>query len=121
MRPMPWKVVRLELAADSEFPRGSAGRSYLIRLPLGGDGTIDYPNLEAEPGRATARRFWPSQPDMIGTIVRTATGLAIKYEARGDVVPHLCRLDAHRFQPDDKVVMTGPNGNKRQFRVAGLQ
>lgn len=118
---MAWRVVRLELAADSEFPRGSAGRSYIIRLPLRGDGTIDYANLEAEPGRATVRRFWPNQPDLIGTIVRTATGLAIKYEARGDDRPHLCSLDAHRFRPDDKVVMTGPNGNKRQFRVAGLQ
>ena len=118
---MPWKVVRLELAASSEFPRGSAGRSYLIRLPLDGDGMLDLANLEAEPARATVRRFWPNQPDMHGAVVRTPSGLAIKYEARGDERPLACVLEGNRFQIGDKVVMTGPHGNHRSFRVVGLQ
>lgn len=120
LRHMPWKVVRLELAESSEFPRGSAGRSYLIRLPLDGDGTLDYVNLEAEPTRATVRRFWPNQPDMHGTVVRTPSGLAIEYEARGADSPQPCILDANRFQIGDNVTMTGPNGNKRNFRVVSL-
>ena len=37
---MKWKVIRLELASNWEFPKGSAGRSYLIRLPLTDDGAI---------------------------------------------------------------------------------
>ncbi len=118
---MPWKVVCLELAASSEFPRGSAGRSYLIRLPLDDDGILDLVTLEAEPARATVRRFWSNQPDMHGAVVRTPSGLAIEYEARGDERPPASILDANRFQIGDKVVMTGPRGNYRNFRVVGLQ
>lgn len=118
---MPWKVVRLELAASSEYPRGSAGRSYLIRLPLGDDGMLDVASLEAEPMRATVRRFWSNQPDMHGTIVRTPSGLAVEYEGCGDNSPQLCALNADRFQTGNMVVMKGPHGTKRRFRVTDVQ
>ena len=38
---MNWKTIRLELAATREFPTGSAGRAFLLRLPLRDDGSID--------------------------------------------------------------------------------
>lgn len=118
---MPWKVVRLELAANSEFPKGSAGRSYLVRLPLNDDGTINYVNLEAERAHATVRRFWSNQPDLFGTLVRTSTGIAVQFEEGGYSSTQLCTIDANRFLIDDKVMMIGPYGNKRQFRVANIQ
>jgi hypothetical protein len=117
---MSWKIIRLELAPTSEFPRGSAGRSYRIRLPLTDDGMIDLFKLEAEPARATARRFWPNQADMLGTIVQTPSGLFIQFESFGNNSPQLCKIDADNFRLGDKLVMTGPNGKKRKFRVASL-
>ena len=80
---MKWKVIRLELASSWEFPRGSAGRSYLIRLPLTDEGCIDTTMLEQQPAHATVRRHWPNQADMLGYLVRTPRGYAIRYEADG--------------------------------------
>ena len=73
---MTWKVIRLELASSWEFPRGSAGRSYLIRLPLTDEGAIDTATLASQPARATVRRYWANEADMIGNLVPTPQGYA---------------------------------------------
>lgn len=67
---MPWTLVRLELAPTAEFPQGSAARGFCLRVPLGQDGHIEVDTHARTPLRATARRFWPSEPDLTGYVVR---------------------------------------------------
>ena len=77
---MKWNVIRLELASSWEFPRGSVGRSLIVRLPVDDDGVIDRFALESQPSRATVRRYWASEPDMIGHLAQTPQGFAVRYE-----------------------------------------
>lgn len=114
---MKWKVIRLELASNGEFPRGSAGRTYLVRLPLSEDGAICAATLEAESARATVRRYWPNEADRMGQLVRTRTGFAIRYEADGRE-SRLFRFDAKAIRPGAKVVLTELDGRDLPFRVA---
>ena len=129
---MKWKVIRLELASNWEFPRGSAGRSYLIRLPLTDDGAIDSASLESQPARATVRRYWPNQADMVGYLVHTPTGYAIRYEmngarpnggshANGNSDRSLYRFGADTIRIGEEIFLTEPDGNDARFRVAGMQ
>ena len=129
---MNWKVIRLELASSWEFPRGSAGRSYLIRLPLGDDGAIDMATLESHPARATVRRYWPNQADMLGYLVRTPMGYAIRYEPSGtrrNGQPEsgqkrdqqLFQFGAEAIKVGEQISLTEPDGRELQFRIASLQ
>src|SRR5690606_1529686 len=88
---MHWKTIRLELARTPEFPRGSASRAHLLRLPVNDQGVIDEEALRAAPGRATVRRFWPNEPDMAGHVVRTVEGWAFSYSIgeKDELILHL--------------------------------
>ena len=129
---MKWKVIRLELASSWEFPRGSAGRSYLIRLPIADDGAIDSASLEAEPARATVRRHWANEADMLGYLVRTPMGYAIRYEmsgaesngraeANGSNDRRLLQFGAEAFKVGEQIFLTEPDGSRLRFRIASLQ
>lgn len=130
---MNWKVVRLELASSWQFPRGSAGRSYLIRLPLTEDGSIDPDALESQRSRATVRRYWPNEADMTGYVEHTATGYAIRYDLDGESAPggtpaangggseRLFALRAEAIREGEQIFLTEPDGRQLRFRVAGLQ
>jgi len=129
---MKWKVIRLELASNWEFPKGSAGRSYLIRLPLTDDGAIDSQALEFHPARATVRRYWPNQADMVGYLVPTPAGYAIRFESNGlnpdadskaaanqDQI--LFRLGDDAISVGDEIFLTEPDGKEARFRIADMQ
>ena len=118
---MSWKFIRLELARTPDFPEGSASRSYLLRLPLDEQGTVDGGTLEQEPGRATVRRFWPSEPDMTGYVIRTPTGWAFSYEPGEADDERLFHLETHPFTIGGYVTVTEPDGRRLPFRVASLQ
>jgi hypothetical protein len=128
---MKWKVVRLELASNWEFPRGSAGRSYLIRLPLKEDGEIDALTLESQPARATVRRYWPNQADMVGYLIHTPTGYAIRYEMNGSrsnsearpngTNPPLFQFGADAISIGQEIFLTEPDGQEARFRIADMQ
>ena len=79
---MTWQSIRLELDRTSEFPKGSAGRAYLLRLPLDAEGVIDERAIRAAPQRATMRRFWPNEPDCSGHICRNGDCWAFVCEGR---------------------------------------
>lgn len=117
---MRWRVIRLELASNGEFPRGSAGRTYLLRLPLTDNGRIDDELLEAEPARAVVRRYWANEADMIGHMVATPSGLAIRYEVNSLADGRLFRFGADSIQIGGEVTLTDVDGNERHFRVASL-
>jgi hypothetical protein len=120
---MKWKMIRLELASNGEFPRGSAGRAYLIRLPLTDDGAIDAGTLESQPKRATVRRYWSNQADKLGYIVRTPRGYAIRYEANGhgETDQKLFSFGAEAIRIGEQVVLTEVDDRELPFRVAGIQ
>lgn len=120
---MKWKVIRLELASSWEFPRGSAGRTYLIRVPLTEDGAIDAATLESQPTRATVRRYWSNQADRLGYLVKTSLGYAIRYEAngQGEADPRLFRFGADAIKVGEQIALTELDGSELQFRVASLQ
>jgi hypothetical protein len=117
--PMNWNSIRLELAGTPEFPTGSAGRAFLIRLPLREDGSIDEDEVARWPSRATVRRFWASEPDASGRIVRCAGGWECRCEQRGSEVRAFC-LPPHPLKLGEEVVMTDPDGLPLPFRVAGM-
>lgn len=123
---MQWKIIRLELASNWEFPRGSAGRSYLIRLPLTDDGAIDTETLELQPTRATVRRYWPNQADMLGHLIRTPMGYAIQYEASGRAAeaasePALFQFGADAIKVGEQIFLAEPDGRQMNFRIASMQ
>jgi hypothetical protein len=117
---MKWKVIRLELASNGEFPKGSAGRVYLMRLPLSDDGRIADDALEAEPERAVVRRYWANEADMIGHMVATPTGLAIRYEVDDAADGRLFQFVAASIHVGEEVVLIDVDGHERHFRVASL-
>jgi len=128
---MKWKMIRLELASNRQFPRGSAGRSYLIRLPLDEDGAIDSATLESQPVRATVRRYWPNQADMVGYLVHTGPGYAIRYDmngskpsgahVNGNADQRLFEFDVDAIRIGQEISLTEPDGHMARFRVADIQ
>ena len=115
---MNWKCIRLELARTPDFPEGSASRAYLLRLPLDRDGHIDAAAIAAEPGQATVRRFWPSEPDMIGYVIRTPEGWAFSYEPGAADDEAVFHLETHPMVVGEYLTLTEPDGRRLPFRVA---
>lgn len=129
---MKWQMIRLELASSWQFPRGSAGRSYLIRLPLTADGAIDTAALESQPARATVRRYWPNEADMVGYLIHTPMGYAIRYEmnetrvnggsrSNGSSDQRLFQFGAEAIRIGEEMFLTEPDGQQARFRIASLQ
>lgn len=108
----------MELASNGEFPRGSAGRAYLLRVPLADDGQIDSESLDNEPNRAVVRRFWANEADRIGHLIRTPTGLAIDYESDG---AELFPFGATSIRLGEELALTDLDGRERHFRVVSMQ
>ena len=118
---MNWKSIRLELARTRDFPNGSASRAYLLRLPLDRRGLVDRSALTNEPAQATVRRFFPSEPDLIGYVVGTREGWAFSYGA-GEAQAHaLCPVDPRPLRIGEHVLVTEPDGARLPFRVASLR
>lgn len=76
---MTWKAVRLELGRTEDFPNGSAGRAYLMRVPIDPSGMIDEVAVNDSPHQATVRRYWPNQPDRAGHLIRSLSGWRFSY------------------------------------------
>jgi hypothetical protein len=117
---MDWKTIRLELGASDGFPRGSAGRAFLLYVPIGVDGRIDRGALEHDPGRATVCRFWPSEPDSFG-IIEPSDDLWALQCGRGPRHEATYLLDATPLRPNHSVQVRAPDGTKLAFRVANIR
>lgn len=116
---MNWKSIRLELAGTPDFPGGSVSRSYHLRLPLREDGHIDEAAHGRDPASATARRFWPNEPDLSGNLVRTATGWAFS-PADERCGGKLFHLDDQPIRAGGQVIVHDAHG-RLPFRVARLE
>ncbi|MGQ0588293.1 MAG: hypothetical protein ACT4N8_02005 [Sphingosinicella sp.] len=118
---MNWKTIRLELARTRDFPDGSVGRAYLLRLPLDSEGRIDAAAVQQDPARATVRRFWTSEPDMIGYVVHTPRGWAFSYEPGDEDDEPIFHLESHALRLGEYITVTEPDGRKLPFRIASLR
>ena len=119
--PMTWSNIRLELARALQFPQGSPHRCYLLHLPLEASGLINEDMVRAFPKRATVRRFWPSQPDMRGYVVKLLEGWAFAYESWDEGDENLFRLDAHPMRIGECITLTEPDGERLPFRITDVQ
>lgn len=117
---MNWSNIRLELACGPHFPLGSPHRCYLLHVPLEKSGLLDEESVRAFPKRATVRRFWPSQRDLRGHVVRTGDGWAFAYEPRCEGKEMLFRIDVTPLQVGECITLTEPDGERLQFRVTAV-
>lgn len=117
---MHWKTIRLELAANPEFPTGSAGRSYLLRLPIDETGALDFAALRKRPEHATVRRFWPSEADRSGHIERTERGWRLRCNG-GASDETVSLIDDQPIQLGGHVIVTEPDGRRLTFRVTDMK
>jgi hypothetical protein len=118
---MQWTSIRLELARTPDFPGGSVGRAYLLRLPLDPSGRIDGEALERAPRQATVRRFWGSEPDMGGHVSRTPDGWALSYRRSESEGERIARLDPQPLRLGAEVHLTEADGRRLPFRVVSLR
>ncbi len=118
---MSWNNIRLELASASLFPQGSLHRWYLLHLPLEASGLIDEEMVRAAPRCATVRRFWPSQPDLRGYVIKMPSGWAFAYDAREEGDETVFRLDARPMRIGECIMLTEPDGGRLPFRVTDVQ
>lgn len=115
---MAWQTIRLELGSTREFPMGSAGRVFLLRLPLNEDGSIDEEEVAQRPSRATVRRFWASEPDASGRIVRGGRGWECSFKQEGTSGTY--SLPRQPLKLGESLIITGPDGCRLPFRVASM-
>lgn len=116
---MSWSTVRLELARSCEFPHGSVSRAYLVRVPLDDSGSIDEREVRACPALATVRRFWSSEADRSGKLVKCECGWCFCFsQADGQA---LCRLGGEPMRLGDEITITEPDGSELPFRVASIK
>lgn len=114
-----WKLLRFELDRTREFPRGSASRAYMLRLPLQDDGSIDEDALANWPGLATVRRFWPNAPDRRGRLIRTSFGWAFAEGPGPQNCEPICYLECDCLVVGACVTFVEPDGSSLPFRVVG--
>jgi len=117
---MTWKTVRLELASTEGYPRGSAGRAFLLHVPIASDSRIDRAVIDRDPSQATVRRFWASEPDSFG-IVEPMDGNWALCCARGAGETSTFLLEAAPLKLDGQVKVRQPCGTELPFRIASVR
>lgn len=117
---MNWATIRLELGSSDAFPRGSAGRAFLLNVPIDCDGRIDRSALEQNPGRATVRRFWASEADTFGVVEPADDRWALQCES-GAMSGSTFLLEAVPLRQNESVHVRAPDGTEMAFRVATIR
>jgi hypothetical protein len=115
---MNWKTIRLELAGTRDFPVGSVSRGYLIRMPLNESGLIDEVSLAEAPQRATVRRFWSTEPDESGRVVRANGHWVLRCKGKPD---RLLASASPSFSLGEAVAVQETSGPALPFRVASVR
>lgn len=113
-----WKNIRLELASTREFPAGSVSRAYLIRLPLDDNDRVDEAAFLENPSRAMVRRYWSSEPDERGQLVRADGSWIIECNGK----PHRrLELDGKPVRLAQQLTVSADEGRAVPFRVASIR
>lgn len=113
-----WKNIRLELAPTEEFPSGSVSRGYLIRLPLDDGDNVDPSAFDRSPHRATVRRYWSTEPDDGGRVLKVDGSWTIRCNGSAD---RLVELDGKPLRLGQKISVVEPDGAMLPFRVACIR
>lgn len=116
-----WSFVTLELAPTVEVPRGSVCRGYKFRVPLNSFGWIDEALVDCEPRRATMRRFWPSEADRSGYIVRMRQGWRACDIGSPETDCSFAEFPDCEFRQGSVVEVTGPDGWPIQYFIAKIE
>ena len=114
---MTWARIRLELANTSDHPRGSVSRGYLICAPLNDNGALDEERLAEAPQRAVVRRFWSTEPDENGQLIRSNGHLALRCHGKPD---RLLPLKGQAIRLGSRLDVIGDDGRPLPFRVASI-
>lgn len=114
---MNWRSIRLELDRTSEFPAGSVGRAYLIRLPLDDRDGIDEAALGRYPNKAIVRRHWSTEPDEKGTVVKADGHWSMRCGGKD----RLLQLKAGPLHLGCQLTVIEPNGDILPFRIASVR
>jgi hypothetical protein len=118
---MTWQSVRLELDSTPDFPRGSASRAYLLRLPLLDDGSIDEDAIAEAPERATMRRMWPNEPDCSGHVRRLGDCWACVVRGDGADNRIVASFSCRTLREGCRITLDESGSNELPFRVAKLR
>lgn len=113
-----WKNIRLELGSTRDFPRGSVSRGYLIRLPLSDCDAVDPVGFESSPHLATVRRYWSTEPDEAGVVIRDGDRWALRCNGSPD---RRLELDRRPIRLGQQVAVVEPDGATLPFRVASIR
>ena len=82
---MTLKHIRMELARDHDFPRGSRDHGYLLVAPLDNMDRIDPAEWKANRDKCRVTRFWGSDEHEIGHLIRKPGGAwAFHYDIHGN-------------------------------------
>ncbi|MES2097961.1 MAG: hypothetical protein V4459_14505 [Pseudomonadota bacterium] len=118
---MTWYMIRLDLARSETFPTGSAAHSYLLRLPLDGDGHVDADAVRHAPAQATVLRSLPDAPEQAGYVLHRGKRWLFSYAPGEEDDEALFHLETHRLVTGDYVTVTEPDGTAQCFVVASCQ
>ena len=113
-----WRKIRLELAQSSEFPKGSVGRAYLVRLPLDDNDLVDEAELLKRPHLATVRRHWATDADEAGLVQKVDGVLAMQCNGTS---ARMLRFDGRPIRLGQQVSVVEPDGAVLGFRIAGIR
>ena len=120
---MTLRTIRLELARCHEFPNGSATHGYEFTAPLDVHGDFDPVEWRKSAGKCVVRRFWGSDPDEKGLLIRArGRNWAFSYvpDETEDDEP-IFRFDRHTFRAGEYVSITEYDGVQRTFRVTSVR
>jgi len=113
-----WKSIRLELDRTDDFPTGSVGRAFLLRVPLDDEGRIDEAAFANSPHRATIRRHWSSEPDESGHLERLEDGWAMRSNGKAD---RMLKLAGEGLRLGERIVLVDTTGAALPFRIASIR
>ncbi len=117
---MSLKKIRIELARDHEFPRGSRQHGYELVAPLDADNKLDPELWKAEREHCRVRRFWGDEDEELGHLVRKPGGhWAFHYDIYGDEDDDEAgyRFNDEHFIPGEYVSIHEQDDTMRTFRV----
>lgn len=114
-----WYLVKLELGPTLEYPNGSPGQAFLLRLPLAADGSVDEAMHAAAPREVFVRRFWQNEPDISGTVLPSASGWIFAFPNGTTDLRYY--LDDVQIRPGAQTVLTDSHGARQPFRVVSVR
>jgi hypothetical protein len=113
-----WKQIRLELDSTTDFPAGSVGRAYLLRLPIAEDDRVDVAAYRENPARAVVRRHWSSEPDQCGRLLEAGRDWIIQCDGKPE---SRLKLDCKPVRLGERIPLKLREGEVLPLRIASIR